>query len=159
MTMPGIPVVFAGDEFGLVGDDGEHSRTPMPWSEVDAAALTIDLYSDLIHLRTGHPALNGGGMRWLHVGREVLVFIRETAEESILVIAARGAYDTSLPAYAFAGIPRSLYGNATVERGGAGIRLWGSGPSFSAFALPGVALPDFALPDFAATGTARELTP
>ena len=159
MTMPGIPVVFAGDEFGLVGDDGEHSRTPMPWSEVDAAAPTIDLYCDLIHLRTGHPALNGGGMRWLHVGREVLVFIRETAEESILVIAARGAYDVSLPAYAFAGIPRSLYGNATVERGGAGIRLWGSGPSFSAFALPGVALPDFSLPDFAATGTVRELTP
>ena len=29
MTLPGIPVVFAGDEFGLVGDDGEHSRTPL----------------------------------------------------------------------------------------------------------------------------------
>ncbi|MES2093149.1 MAG: glycoside hydrolase family 13 protein [Actinomycetota bacterium] len=143
MTLPGIPVVFAGDEFGLVGDDGEHSRTPMPWDRVDAAAPTIDLYSDLIHLRTGHTALNGGGMRWLHAGREVLVFIRETAEESILVIAARGAYDISLPAHAFAGMPRPLYGHATASRGEAGIRLSGSGPSFSAFALPGVEVPEF----------------
>ncbi|MEC5152009.1 alpha-amylase family glycosyl hydrolase [Cryobacterium sp. GrIS_2_6] len=30
VTLPGIPVAFAGDEFGLTGDDGEHSRTPMP---------------------------------------------------------------------------------------------------------------------------------
>ena len=153
MTLPGIPVVFAGDEFGLVGDDGEHSRTPMPWDQLDAAAVTIDLYSHLIHLRTGHAALNGGGMRWLHAGREVLAFIRETAEESILVIAARGAYDVSLPAYAFAGTPVPLYGHASVEHREAGIRFSGTGPSFSAFALPGVAVPGFS-----ATGTVLELT-
>ncbi|WP_223170678.1 alpha-amylase family glycosyl hydrolase [Microbacterium sp. NIBRBAC000506063] len=31
MTMPGVPVVFAGDEFGATGGDGEASRTPIPW--------------------------------------------------------------------------------------------------------------------------------
>jgi alpha-glucosidase len=152
MTLPGIPVVFAGDEFGLIGDDGEQSRTPMPWGDVDAAAPTIDLYSDLIHLRTGHTALNGGGMRWLHAGREVLVFVRESAAESILVVAARGDFDISLPTHAFAGVPAPLYGPATVARGGSGIRLSGGGPSFSAFALPGVTLPDFA-----ANGSVLEL--
>ena len=152
MTLPGIPVIFAGDEFGLVGDDGEHSRTPMPWDRAAAAGPTIDLYSDLIHLRTGHAALNGGGMRWLHAGREVLVFIRETTEESILLIAARGDFGTSLPAHAFAGMPRPLYGHATVEVGGDVIRLSGTGPSFSAFALPGVVVPGFS-----ATGTVLEL--
>jgi alpha-glucosidase len=124
----------------------------MPWGDVDAAAPTIDLYSDLIHLRTGHTALNGGGMRWLHAGREVLVFVRESAAESILVVAARGDFDISLPTHAFAGVPAPLYGPATVARGGSGIRLSGGGPSFSAFALPGVTLPDFA-----ANGSVLEL--
>ena len=151
MKMPGIPVIFAGDEFGLVGDDGEHSRTPMPWDRVDAAAPIIDLYADLIHLRTSHAALNGGGMRWLHAGHEVLVFIRETAEESILLIAVRGPFEISLPAYAFAGIPRALYEHAIAERGGDGFRLSGTGPSFSAFVMPGVVLADFS-----ATGTVLE---
>lgn len=147
MTLPGIPVVFAGDEFGLLGDDGEHSRTPIPWDRVAASETTIELYSDLIHLRTGHPALNGGGMRWLHVGAEVLVFIRELAEESILVIAARSDFDISLPANAFCGIPAPLYGVATVQRDPARIRLRGPGPSFSASALPGITLPDFLTTD------------
>ena len=30
MTMPGVPVVFMGDEIGLTGVDGEHARTPFP---------------------------------------------------------------------------------------------------------------------------------
>jgi alpha-glucosidase len=44
VTLPGIPVVFAGDEFGHTGTDGEESRTPMPWGTEAAAADTISLY-------------------------------------------------------------------------------------------------------------------
>jgi glycosidase len=42
VTLPGIPVVFAGDEFGLVGVDGEASRTPIPWS----GHVSIQLHTD-----------------------------------------------------------------------------------------------------------------
>ena len=31
LTYPGTPMIFAGDEIGLTGTDGEHSRTPFPW--------------------------------------------------------------------------------------------------------------------------------
>jgi len=34
MTMPGIPVVWAGDEFGFTAADGEQARTPIPWDAV-----------------------------------------------------------------------------------------------------------------------------
>ncbi|MEP6813987.1 MAG: alpha-amylase family glycosyl hydrolase, partial [Marmoricola sp.] len=35
-TLPGVPMVFAGDELGLEGVDGEDSRRTMPWaSEAD----------------------------------------------------------------------------------------------------------------------------
>jgi alpha-glucosidase len=145
-TLPGIPVVFAGDEFGLVGDDGEGSRTPMPWDTAGdpAVAATIDLYATLIRLRTGHPALNGGGMRWVHVGADVLVYVRECAEESVLLVAARAACVVTLPQEAVAGVPTRLLGDADVRVAGGRIRLETAGPSFSAWALPGVSVPDSA---------------
>ncbi|TFC48628.1 glycoside hydrolase family 13 protein [Cryobacterium sp. TMT1-21] len=142
-TLPGLPVVFAGDEFGLVGEDGEHSRTPMPWdtaAEPDVAA-TIDLYAELIRLRTGHPALNGGGMRWLHVGADVLVYVREAEEESVLLMAARSACEVTLPEGAVAGAATRLLGAAELTEETGGIRLTADGPSFTAWALPGARAP------------------
>lgn len=140
MTLPGIPVVFAGDEFGLTGVDGEHSRTPIPWGEIDAAADTIDLYASLIGLRRTHPALNGGGMRWLHVGADVLAFVRETEAESVLVVAARADVDVTMPADAVAGVAASvpLFGDGELLHDGAGIRVTARGPVFLAWELPGI---------------------
>ncbi|WP_022884632.1 glycoside hydrolase family 13 protein [Glaciibacter superstes] len=146
VTLPGIPVIFAGDEFGLVGVDGEHSRTPMPWSTADSpdVARTIGLYADLIHLRTTHPsvraALNGGGMRWLHVGDDVLVFVRETAEGSALVMAARAAGAVTLAASAVAGVAHAevLFGGGRLTASVDGVGLAADGMSFTVWGLPGV---------------------
>jgi alpha-glucosidase len=144
-TMPGIPVVFAGDEFGLVGVDGEHSRTPMPWGTQSepGVADAIDLYASLIRLRRSHPALNGGGMRWLHVGDDVLVYVREAAEGSVLLVAARGASDITLVPDACAGADSAavLFGPGALTTGAGGTRIIADGPSFTAWALPGVCLP------------------
>ena len=80
--------------------------------------------------------------------------IRKMVDESILVTLGRSGSDVSVPAHAFEGMPRPLFGRATAERGGAGIRLSGSAPSFSACALPGAALPELSV-----TRTVRELAP
>ena len=146
VTLPGIPVVFAGDEFGLTGTGGEESRTPMPWGTQAAAADTISLYLRLIHLRTSHPALSVGGIRWVHAGDEVLVFVRETAEQIVLVVAARDGFDVTLPPHAIAGLPVTLFGEMVAVQTSGGLRLSGSGPAFGAFALPGITLPDFFAP-------------
>lgn len=124
MTLPGIPVVWAGDEFGLTGGDGENSRTPLPWSRIDESAETIGLYRDLIGLRREHPVLATGGLRWLHVSDDALVFVRESDDESVLVLARRaGSYvpDT-------VGAP--LLGEVPT-----------TGPAFAAWTLPGVGAP------------------
>ena len=52
-------------------------------------ADTIALYRRLIALKRAHPALNGGGIRWLHVSDDAVAFVRESAEECVLVVAAR----------------------------------------------------------------------
>lgn len=149
VTLPGIPVIFAGDEFGLVGVDGEHSRTPMPWDSAlePAVARTIDLYAELIHLRTVHPAaraaLNGGGMRWLHVGDDMLVYMREAAEGSVLLVAARAASEVMLPPHAIASADAAslLFGNGQLTASVDGTMLVAGGTSFTAWALPGVVVP------------------
>ncbi|MCB5293424.1 Maltodextrin glucosidase [Arthrobacter sp. SO3] len=96
-TLPGVPVVFAGDEFGLKGDNGEASRTPMPWH--DPGRVLEDLrgdYAALAALRRGQPALTGGGIRWLHAKGDALAFVRETAGSCVLVVVARAAADVQL---------------------------------------------------------------
>lgn len=103
-TLPGVPVVFAGDEFGLEGFNGEASRTPMPWN--DPARVRTDLrddYAALTALRRNQPALTGGGIRWLYAHGDAMAFIRETDDGSVLVAVARAAAEVVLPAGALTG--------------------------------------------------------
>ncbi|MET0976610.1 MAG: glycoside hydrolase family 13 protein [Leifsonia sp.] len=143
VTLPGIPVVFAGDEFGLTGEDGEASRTPMPWDQADAPAIAsrIELYAALIALRREHAALSAGGMRWLHVDDDVLVYVREAPDGAVLCVAARADHDITLPAHAVFGAEHAAraFGDGGLTASVTGLRLQGSGPSFSAWVLPGLA--------------------
>jgi alpha-glucosidase len=146
MTLPGLPVVFAGDEFGAIGVDGEASRTPMPWGSEDEpeTAERLALYRDLIRLRREHPVLATGGLRWVHVDDEVVVFVRESAAETLLVLASRGDVDVELDAVAVPGAAaaRDLYGNATLATASDGaVLISADGPVFAAWTLPGVAVP------------------
>ena len=98
-TLPGVPMVFAGDEIGLEGAVGEDSRRPMPWHRPQTwDRATLSTYSSLTRLRREHVALRRGGLRWAHVGDDVLVYLREHPEERLLVVAARAAGTVRLPA-------------------------------------------------------------
>ncbi|THJ66847.1 glycoside hydrolase family 13 protein [Arthrobacter echini] len=90
LTMPGVPSIFAGDEIGLTGVDGEHSRTPFPWNrQQEWDTRTLEFYRLLIELRREYVALRRGGLRWVHVGDDSMTFLREHDGERILVHAAR----------------------------------------------------------------------
>src|SRR5699024_3057318 len=68
LTLPGTPVIFAGDELGAEGINGEHSRTPIPWGrEEQVNPLVLGAYRDLIRVRRSEPALTGGGHHWVLV--------------------------------------------------------------------------------------------
>ena len=138
VTMPGIPVVWAGDEFGLVASDGEESRTPLPWDRIVESADTIALYRRLIALKRAHPALNGGGIRWLHASDDAVAFVRESAEACVLVVAARGITTIDLGAE-LADDAQLIEGSVAFDGGRVAI----AGPTFAAWQLPGVALPDW----------------
>jgi len=93
--LPGVPMVFAGDEIGMTGLWGEDARRPYPWH--DEASWDSDMlatYRQLLGIRHGSPALSTGGLRWLHVGTDAVAFVREHPDESILVVAARNQAET-----------------------------------------------------------------
>lgn len=96
-TLPGMPMVFAGDEFGLQGLNGEDSRTPMPWDEPERVVTDLRaLYSRLGRLRR-EATLRIGSLRWLWAEGDLLVFVRELPEATFLVAAARAATTVELP--------------------------------------------------------------
>lgn len=142
VTLPGIPVVFAGDEFGLTGEDGEASRTPLPWGEAETGPV-VDLYRRIIAVRRANPALSSGGMRWVHVGDDALAFVRESAEQSVLVLATRAPAEIRLPdGVLAAGERTTLIGAARWDDDGRDVLLTADGPSFTAWALPAPAVAD-----------------
>ncbi|MFM1951095.1 MAG: hypothetical protein RL418_782, partial [Actinomycetota bacterium] len=125
-TFPGIPMIFAGDEFGLDGWNGENSRTPLPWNgEREFDATMIETYSRLSKIRKDHKALVDGSMRWLYTSDEAMAFIRENKTESILVIASRGRdRHIEIPKDALSQAERAvnLFGNGNLRVVGSKVR-------------------------------------
>jgi alpha-glucosidase len=89
MTLPGLPMIFAGDEVGVEGVHSEDARRPFPWDENTWDRGTYELYRSLIALRRSHPALRSGGLRWLYCGDDVVVYERALADESLLIQVSR----------------------------------------------------------------------
>lgn len=137
MTYPGTPVVFAGDEVGATGTNGEHARVPMPWDRPDRwDERTFETYRSLIALRRATPALRHGGLRWAVVGDDAVAYLRETAEERVLVLVARASWQGAvLPGHlAPRGAPETLYG-PDLRVDDAGLHLPGGGPGVGVWRL------------------------
>ncbi|MFT4083553.1 MAG: glycoside hydrolase family 13 protein [Nocardioides sp.] len=91
-TLPGVPMVFAGDELGLEGVNGEDGRRPMPWARrAEWDTDTLAAYGRLARLRREHPALIEGGLRWAYVDDDTLVYLREHPDGTLLVAVRRAA--------------------------------------------------------------------
>jgi alpha-glucosidase len=102
-TMPGIPMMTYGDEIGMRGQTGEDGRQTRPWSDEPSAAheqsaagrwdpRILQVYRGLIRTRNLSHALRHGGLRWVLADDDVLVFLRESAEQTALVHCARAAH-------------------------------------------------------------------
>lgn len=118
-TFPGIPMIFAGDEFGLDGINGENSRTPIPWNgERKYDSSMIETYAKFAQIRKKHRVLAEGSLRFLYASKEAMVFIREGKTESILVCVSRRRdkkVEFSRSAISFPERAENLYGGAKLK--------------------------------------------
>ncbi|HKT03922.1 MAG TPA: glycoside hydrolase family 13 protein [Rugosimonospora sp.] len=132
-TLPGTPMVYAGSEIGLRGRWAEDGRRPIPWQDRESwDRVTLTRYRSLLGLRRENAALRRGGLRFLHAGEHELVYLRETADERLLVYAARQrpAHPVGLTEPADG---ENIYGGAPDLRSGR--PLPADGPTFQVWRL------------------------
>jgi len=88
-TMPGIPAVYYGSEWGIEAVKGAHDDTmlrPVVNAIPDLAALPLhNFVRQVIAIRHEQDILKKGAYRQLHVSHEQLVFSRETVSGLIII--------------------------------------------------------------------------
>lgn len=140
-TMPGTPMVFAGDEIGIEGVGDPGTRQPFPWQRPETwDRATLGHYRELAALRQASHALRRGGLRWAHAEGDALAFLRESEHQRLLVLAARaGTGPLRLPtgALGLGGEAPNLYGGAEPLRPDpdGSVTLPGDGPTFQLWQL------------------------
>lgn len=136
LTYPGMPMIFAGDEVGATGTNGEHARVPMPWDRPDRwDSATFETYRSLIAVRRSSRALRHGGLRWVLAEDDAVGYLRETADERVLVVAARAPWSgATLPGWLAEGPPSTLHG-PDLEVADGVLRVPGDGPAVGVWRL------------------------
>jgi alpha-glucosidase len=133
-SMPGIPMLWAGDEIGQEGVNGEDGRRPFPWHDTGRWDLArLETNRALFAARAESVALRHGGLRWLAVGDDAVTFLREAPGESVLVHAARADHPpVRLPGTVVGEELTGLAGTPDLRAGADGVvTLPADGPAFS----------------------------
>ncbi len=83
-TLPGVPLIYYGDEAGLKGGKEPDNRKSYPWGHEDAEL--IEFYRKVISIRNRENALKKGDLYIFETDPKVLVFERNYENEKILVL-------------------------------------------------------------------------
>lgn len=87
MTIPGIPVLYYGDEIGLPGASDPDSRRPMKFENLtERQRQTRDKAAKLANLRGDHLAFVYGDFETLEVSQDIYVYSRSYFGEHALVL-------------------------------------------------------------------------
>lgn len=129
-TMPGIPMIWSGDEIGIEGAFGEDGRRPFPWDGPWNETI-LGAVRALFAARQESVALRRGGLRWLVVDNDVAVFAREAPGETVVVQVSRGDHaPVRLPGRRFGRVWSGLAGTVDVAPSPDGdVVLPGEGPA------------------------------
>ncbi len=144
---PGIPLIWAGDELGLEGATGEEGRRGFPWDRPDTwDRALLSVFVRLCAVRRDSVALRRGGLRWVHVDADRIVWLREADEQSILVLLARASGPPIRLSAPLLGLnegsqARNVYGGASLVAHAGLADLPGDGPMVQMWELPGLRSP------------------
>ncbi len=139
-TLPGVPMVFAGDEVGVGGATSDAGRQPFPWDESTWDHELLATYRALIALRRSVGALRRGGMRYAAASDEAIAFVRETADETVLVLASRAPHEglrIGCGDLGLTGTAERLYGEGELSVAAGIVTLPGDGPAFNVWRIAG----------------------
>lgn len=88
LTIPGVPIIYYGDEIGMTGAADPDNRRLMRFGDQlnQYEKQTLNDVSKLIHIRKDHPALRYGDFLTLQADENVYAYLRSDMNERILTI-------------------------------------------------------------------------
>jgi len=104
LTIPGVPVIYYGDEIGMTGASDPDNRRMMRFDDDlnENEKQTFKDVSKIIHIRKNHPALRYGDFLTLQADKNIYAYVRSDMNERILVIINKSemeqSVDLTLPA-------------------------------------------------------------
>lgn len=85
-TLPGIPLIYYGDELGLQGDNDPGCRAAMPANYSDWWNDETAFIQQLVAIRQAHTSLRRGDFRPLLTFNGMLAYGRSTNDEQVIVV-------------------------------------------------------------------------
>lgn len=85
-TYIGVPMIYYGDEVGMVGENDPDCRRTMRWDPATQNQELLFWYRQLIRIRKAHLALRRGKIRSLYAHGEVYAFERHHEMERVLIV-------------------------------------------------------------------------
>jgi len=92
LTIPGVPVIYYGDEFGMTGAGDPDNRRMMRFGDdlKSIEKIQIEQIKDIIQLRKKYSAFRRGDYKTLNASNDILVYTRGDAEERFIVAINKG---------------------------------------------------------------------
>jgi glycosidase len=90
LTLPGIPLLYYGDEVGLAGGGDPDNRRFMPWSNLSSHQTQLKSHiSKLTKIRQAHPALRYGKRQQHWVANDVYAYSMVHNTDKLVVVLNR----------------------------------------------------------------------
>lgn len=134
-ALPGVPVIYYGDERGMLGEKGENwdaQRAPMPWEEElgEAGQALLPHFRTLIRLRRNHPALWSPVITRLALDDDQGLYACARADqgEEMVVVTTRKAAPVQAVLAGIQGSYRDLLRGGVLQAGPQGLEVALHGP-------------------------------
>ena len=123
MTIPGIPVIYYGDEFGMPGAGDPDNRRMMKFDSLDARETKLkNTVAKLARMRNAYLALTFGDFRTLRVTDRSYVYLRSYFDQVAVVIFNKDKQarkvEFELPERFHATTLKAHFGNTFLNNGG-----------------------------------------